>query len=742
MKEALVDLKPPSTMAMKRLGAAPQEGRQGRKGSILSREGWPSPSAVSWEAPSVRTTSAIASEEASEVRRKPLYLTMIPAAMMKFSRSQKRKKKTDSELAEEQPLGAEAKAAPETCGLGCIVLPCLQRLNNIRCFLALYCFLVLAQGTVFGLVDLSNANFHREYEVSSVEKMVLALTYDVSSGLTAVFIAYYGGKGHRTRWIASSSFLIGFGSFLFAVPFYNAKIRRSVLEMEDICQKNKDINFCPRTGTRFQVKYLFFFILGKMVQGIAGMPLYILGMTFVDDNVSTHSSGIYLGIGDASEILGYGLGYAIGAPHLRADNKTLVQSSSHYEPDKPLKWYATWWIDFLFVAAAAWSTFIPFLFFPRVLSGTEKVKAEKKKEATSIDTKLKDQDSEASIKDLFVSTWSLMKNPLFLCQAVSKAVEALIIIGASKFLPVYIENQFILTPRMATMLTGVILIPGGSIGHFLGGVIVSKLRLSCKGLMRFVMVTSIVSIICLSLVIFVHCDPDKFAGINENYDGTGEIGNLTAPCNAHCGCSAMIYFSVCGRDEVEYFSPCFAGCKRSKVLNREKAYYNCSCIKNGLLTSDIEGDFIDALPGKCDTKCYKLPLFFAFILSSIIFSCFSAIPLNLAIFRTVPGRLHSLALGLSYVIVRLLGTIPGPLIFEWTIRNSCTFRDTNRCGRRGRCWIYNKIKMATVWVGICFFCKLCTIILSCIGIHILRHLKKDSTDELSLNISDNNLTVV
>ncbi|KAM4875274.1 solute carrier organic anion transporter family member 6A1 [Thomomys bottae] len=715
-----------------KLSAATQEGWGKKKLSLSPREGRPSPSALSWDDRSIRTMSAISSEEkeVASAKKKPLYLTVIPAVMMKLNLSKKKKnaeRETDLTAKEPLPTAEEEKVADETRGLGCILFPYCQRFNNIRCFLFFYCILMLAQGTIFGLADLSNTNFHKEYDVRTAEKLILTLMYDVSSCLIAVFVAYYGQRGYRTKWIAGSSFLIGFGSFLFAIPYFNAKVHRSVLEIEDICQENKNINFCPRSGTVFQLKYLIFFLIGKLVQGIAGMPLYILGLTFIEENVSTHSSGIYLGLGDASEILGYGLGYAIGAPHFRADNETLQQSSTRL--DKHLTWYQTWWIDFLSMSIVAWSTLIPFLCFPRVLSGTGKVKAEKKKEFTSIDTKFKDQDSEDSIKDLLFSILFLMKNQLFLCVAVSKAVESLVIIGASKFLPVYIENQFILTPNMATMLTGVILIPGGSVGYLLGGVIVSKLRLSCEALMRFIMLTSTVSLLCLFLVIFVHCDSDKFAGINEDYDGTGEVGNLIAPCNAQCRCSAMIYFSVCGRDEIEYFSPCFAGCRRSKVLNKEKAYYNCSCIKNGLLTSDSDGDFIDALPGKCDTKCYKLPLFFAFFLSAIVFSCFSAIPLNLIIFRVVPGKLHSVALGLAYVIVRLFGTIPGPLIFEWTIRNSCTFRDTNRCGRKGRCWIYNKTKMASVFVGIWFFCKLCSIILSGFGVRVLKRIRKESTEE-------------
>lgn len=38
--------------------------------------------------------------------------------------------------------------------------------------------------------------------------------------------------------------------------------------------------------------------------------------------------------------------------------------------------------------------------------------------------------------------------------------------------------------------------------------------------------------------------------------------NLTAACNAECGCLQEIYSPVCGSDDIMYYSPCHAGCKK------------------------------------------------------------------------------------------------------------------------------------------------------------------------------------
>ncbi|KAM6224307.1 solute carrier organic anion transporter family member 6A1-like [Rhynchocyon petersi] len=144
--------------------------------------------------------------------------------------------------------------------------------------------------------------------------------------------------------------------------------------------------------------------------------------------------------------------------------------------------------------------------------------------------------------------------------------------------------------------------------------------------MRFTITTSIVAIILLMFMIFVRCETVQFAGITENYEGTGQIGNLTAPCNSHCGCSSSFHIPICGRDNVEYFSPCYAGCAYRRISKKRKLYHNCSCITKGLSIQDDQGYFNDAISGKCDTKCHKLPLFISFIFSTIVFSTLSFVP--------------------------------------------------------------------------------------------------------------------
>nr|KAF6442341.1 solute carrier organic anion transporter family member 6A1 [Rousettus aegyptiacus] len=412
--------------------------------------------------------------EAKKARKKLQYMRMSPANLVTL-RSLLKKKRNKSAIAKRS--GEQSKNSNEVSGLDCVVIPNCQRFNNINCFLIFFCILTIAQGIAFGLVDLSIDTFRRDSSLNVIASMLLSLVYDISSCLIAVFIAYYGGRGNKLKWITVSSILIGFGSLLFAFPYLGNENYRSYGETE--------------------------------------------------------------GFADASGIIGYALGYAIGAPLIK--------------------------------------TFEDIIFDAR----------------------------------------------------------------------------------------------------------------------------------------------------------TGQSGNLTAPCNSHCGCSPSFYSTVCGRDDVEYFSPCFAGCTHSKKLeNNQKTYFNCSCINEGLITPDDQGDFIDARSGICNAKCSKLPLFLVLTFCAIVFADFADVPNLLTILRVVSDKQRCLALGVTYVILRLFGSIPGPIAFKIIGETSCTFRDTGHCGIKGSCWIYDTTKMAYLFVGICSFCKVFTIIFTAIGFGLYTYLLKENSDIL------------
>ncbi|EPQ07897.1 Solute carrier organic anion transporter family member 4C1 [Myotis brandtii] len=97
-------------------------------------------------------------------------------------------------------------------------------------------------------------------------------------------------------------------------------------------------------------------------------------------------------------------------------------------------------------------------------------------------------------------------------------------------MPLYILTVPFLDDSIDEHSIGLVLIPGGAFGQLLGGVIASKLQMYCKGRMSFTMVTSAISLVLVTLTMFVRCEPMPFAGITEDYNGLKATLDMTIMC--------------------------------------------------------------------------------------------------------------------------------------------------------------------------------------------------------------------
>ena len=66
---------------------------------------------------------------------------------------------------------------------------------------------------------------------------------------------------------------------------------------KELCidEEERTMPDCEENIVPFKSEIIIFSIIGQSLQGIAGMPMYILGVTYIYDNISTYMSGIYLG---------------------------------------------------------------------------------------------------------------------------------------------------------------------------------------------------------------------------------------------------------------------------------------------------------------------------------------------------------------------------------------------------------------------------------------------------------------
>ncbi|XP_024094864.2 solute carrier organic anion transporter family member 4A1 isoform X1 [Pongo abelii] len=579
------------------------------------------------------------------------------------------------------------------CGWWAFAPPCLQVLNTPKGILFFLCAAAFLQGmTVNGFINTVITSLERRYELHSYQSGLIASSYDIAACLCLTFVSYFGGAGHKPRWLGWGVLLMGTGSLVFALPHFTAG--RYEVEVD------AGVRTCPANpsaacadSTSGLSRYQLVFMLGQFLHGVGATPLYTLGVTYLDENVKSSYSPVYIAIFYTAAILGPAAGYLIGGALLNI--YTEMGRRTELTTESPL-WVGAWWVGFLGSGAAAFFTAIPILGYPRQLPGSQRYAVVRAAEMHQLKDgshgEASNPDFGKTIRDLPLSIWLLLKNPTFILLCLAGATEATLITGMSTFSPKFLESQFSLRASEAATLFGYLVVPAGGGGTFLGGFFVNKLRLRGSAVIKFCLFCTVVSLLGI-LVFSLHCPSVPMAGVTASYGGSllpeGHL-NLTAPCNAACSCQPEHYSPVCGSDGLMYFSLCHAGCPAATETNvdGQKVYRDCSCVPQNLSSG-----FGHATAGKCTSTCQRKPLLLVFIFVVIFFTFLSSIPALTATLRCVRDPQRSFALGIQWIVVRILGGIPGPIAFGWVIDKACLLWQ-DQCGQQGSCLVYQNSAMS------------------------------------------------
>ncbi|XP_048449655.1 solute carrier organic anion transporter family member 4C1-like [Rhincodon typus] len=439
------------------------------------------------------------------------------------------------------------------CGWGRFTPSWIQHCNNPKGYLVFYSLLGVIQGTlVNGLVNIVITTIEKRYDLNSFTTGLISTGYDMSFCVLCLFVSYYGQKGHKPRWLAFSSFMLGLGSLVFCLPHFTGDLYNYGAQIRDTCatlHSNVSRPTCdPSTATKSS-NFLLVFLLGQLLHGVGGTPLYTLGTAHIDDSVSTEKSSLYIGIGSGMSVLGPAFGYILGGQLLDIYIDVNRISKVPLMPDDP-RWLGAWWIGFLLCWILAWCLVLPLTCFPKHLP-------------------------------VFLFLQILLKNPVFMSLVIAGTTEAMVITGFVTFMPKFIENQFGLTASLAAILGGAVLIPGAFIGQIIGGLIITKLKLQCRNVMRMSAATCILSLLSALVFVFAQCSNQPFAGVNQdyNFNSTAENIDLMAPCNKDCNCIRTYFNPVCGANHVQYFSACYAGCSNASITDGVVMYHNRNCVQ-------------------------------------------------------------------------------------------------------------------------------------------------------------------
>lgn len=596
----------------------------------------------------------------------------------------------------------------------------------------LLCLAGALQGIlVNGLINVVISSIEKRFGIHSTETGFIANSYDIASFLCLLPVSYLGGRGTGTKpvWIASGMVIMGLGSLLFSLPHFATPEYLADSGQLTLCNVTRNCLEEPEELSGNSYKYVF--MAAQFLHGAGAAPLYTLGVTYIDENIGASSSAFYLGIFYTMAIVGPAVGYSVGG-QLLSIHTDFLDDMTGGDPE----WVGAWWLGFVICGVSALLIAWPISMLPASLpgmkepSGDQVCKSRIHSRSSSFRSSVRSRagkkaDLEMTAgngplpvgKELLSAIILLVTNPTFIFVSLAGASEGFLMTGLATFLPKLLQIQFSLSATQAAINVGAVSVVAGGGGTLLGGLAVKKLGLKVTGLLKMTSITQLLAIL-MAIGLVVGCPPTKTIGLTD--PGPSDPGG----CN--CDCDMFDYLPVCGQGgHHQFFNPCYAGCQ-AKEPGPEGNFLNCTCVPAlgglGNMSDKVlyEEDSFATL-GPCKTECVLLPVFLASFFMTMLVTFLANMPALTATLRCVDPSGRSLALGIQWLIIRLLGTIPGPVAMGKLFDMACELWQEGCDGSNQHCIIYDSDRISGNILTLTAVCKGLSIAAFLGGIRLYKH---------------------
>ncbi|XP_066106144.1 solute carrier organic anion transporter family member 2B1 isoform X2 [Saccopteryx bilineata] len=637
--------------------------------------------------------------------------------------------------------------------------------HSIKFFVLCHSLLQLAQLMISGYLKSSISTVEKRFGLSSQTSGLLAAFNEVGNTALIVFVSYFGSRVHRPRLIGYGAILVALAGLLMTLPhFISEPYRYDRTSPADMPQDFEASLCLPTASTTapapsnsssclsyMEAQHLAMVGIMFMAQtllGVGGVPIQPFGISYIDDFAHNSNSPLYLGILFAVTTMGPGLAYGLGGLMLRlyVDIDRMPEGGISLTSTDP-RWVGAWWLGFLISAGIVALAAIPYFFFPREMpkekhefhfrQGILAVvsKGEDSSSEQSPEESPKKQDGLAQIApDLTVIQFikvfprvllRTLRHPIFLLVALAQVCMSCMVAGMATFLPKFLERQFSITASYANMLIGGLSIPSAIVGIVVGGILVKRLHLGPMCCSALCLLGALCCLFFSLPLFFMGCPTHQIAGIIHQ-PGAQPGLELFPGCMEPCSCPSDDFNPVCDPStHVEYLTPCQAGCTNrlvQEVLDTSQVFYtNCSCVEGG---GPVRA-------GSCDSACSHLVLPFMFLISlGAAMASVTHTPSFMLILRGVKKEDKTLAVGIQFMLLRVLAWMPSPVIHGSAIDTTCVHW-ARSCGRRAVCRYYDHDLLRNRFIGLQFFFKTGSLVCFALILAILRQQDKEEETKVA-----------
>lgn len=223
------------------------------------------------------------------------------------------------------------------CGLGPCAPKWLQIFASKQAFLVVFCITWVLQGMYYTYFVSVITTIEKLFQIQSKTTGIIMSATEIGQIGSSLLLTYYGGQGHRPKWIAWGMVLFAVSSFTCSMPHFiygkqlihandllfsgvasDSPYKNGSEQLANICRAptynsdyylNLESNWenatsfppkeCEESKERIQSKVttivLAIFFISLLGVGMGQTAVYTLGIPYIDDNVASRESPLYFG---------------------------------------------------------------------------------------------------------------------------------------------------------------------------------------------------------------------------------------------------------------------------------------------------------------------------------------------------------------------------------------------------------------------------------------------------------------